>query len=190
MLACTLGAMPGCAVTVMGQAPSARPATQGVGDSARTPVSAGSDAGWYAGIASGWYFPIQRWRTPYVLGGGGNFFAGREFTEHVDAQLDVNMWLLSGTPRSTWDFKAAPSLVWTPGRGRILPFASAGIGVDVQTNYPSRTSAIGAMIPLGGGVRFGLGSKSSLFIAAQYYLLFRPVTTRDVPLLGGFRVGF
>jgi hypothetical protein len=146
--------------------------------------------GWYVGIASGWYFPIQEWPTAYRLGGGGAYFVGREFTSRWAIQDDVNMWLLSGSTRSTWDLKTGPTIVWTPSESRVSPLFLAGIGLDAQTNYPTRTSTGGLMVPVGAGVLFRMSGRGKAFVEGMHYLLFRPVATRDIPLLAGFRLGF
>src|SRR5262249_5358678 len=70
--------------------------------------------GWCAGIASGWYFPVQAWPTTYRLGGGGMFQLGDQMNRHWAIQLDLNMWLFSGNGRDTWDLKAGPVVLWTP----------------------------------------------------------------------------
>src|SRR5262245_52310731 len=106
-----------------------------------------SEVGWYVGIASGWYFPIQQWPTAYVLRGGVTYFVGRRLDPQWGVQLDVNMWLLSGSQRSTWDMKTGPTLQWMPSAARVAPFALVGVGVDLQTNYPARSSTVGAMVP-------------------------------------------
>jgi hypothetical protein len=151
----------------------------------------GRDAeGWYVGIASGWYFPIQQWPTAYRLGGGGAYFVGKELASRWAIQDDVNMWLLSGSTRSTWDLKTGPTITWTPAESRVSPLFLAGIGLDVQTNYPARTSAGALMVPVGAGVLFRVNNRGKAFVEGMHYLLFRPVTTRDIPLLAGFRLGF
>jgi hypothetical protein len=151
--------------------------------------SAASD-GWYAGIASGWYFPIQAWPTTYQLGGGGMFLVGAQINPHWAVQFDLNMWLFSGNGRDTWDLKTGPVLVWTPSARRIAPFFLAGMGVDFQTTYPEQVSRLAPMTSVGGGVRFAMGARSGFFVEVRHHFVLRPVTTRDVPVLVGFRLGF
>lgn len=157
------------------------------------PRSAQSDSttneGWYVGIASGWYFPIQAWQSAYRLGGGGTFILGDQINRHWAIQFDGNMWLLSGSGKDTWDLKAGPSVIWTSSGRAIAPFVSAGFGFDFQTDYPGKVSTIAPMIPVGLGLRFAMGTKSAFFIEARNYFVFRSVTTRDIPLLAGFRIG-
>jgi hypothetical protein len=77
-------------------------------------VDSNAGKGWYAGIASGWYFPVQAWPTTYRLGGGGMFLLGEQINRHWAVQWDLNMWLFSGSGRDTWDLKTGPAIVWTP----------------------------------------------------------------------------
>jgi hypothetical protein len=144
--------------------------------------------GWYAGIASGWYFPTQRWNSPYTVGGGGTLLLGRETGRHWAVQIEANMWLLSGSAQDTWDLKAGPVVTWTAG-SVLAPFAFAGLGVDVQTSYPARSSTVGPMVPVGAGLRFAIGPDRAVFMQSAYYVVFRSVATRDIALLGGFKVG-
>jgi len=149
-----------------------------------------SSIGWYTGVASGWYFPIHHWPTAYVLGGGGTYFVGREISGALAVELDVNMWLLSGSDRSTWDMKSGPMIRWTPRRGRIAPFGLAGLGIDLQSDYPARATSVTPMLPLGVGFQAVVTGRSDFFVEAMHYVVFRPVATRDIPLLAGFRLGF
>lgn len=141
---------------------------------------------WYAGIASGWYFPIRKWPSTYTLGGGGSFVLGRRFAAGWAVQLDANMWLCSGSGLDTWDIKVTPQLVHAFGRRRLAPFVLTGLGVDYQISYPARASSVSVVVPAGIGLRWQLHSRSSLFLEAIHYSLFSPVTTRDIPVLAGF----
>jgi hypothetical protein len=154
-----------------------------------TPASSAA-IGWYTGVASGWYFPIQHWPTAYVLGGGGTYFTGRQVSSTVGVELDVNMWLLSGSERSTWDMKSGPIVRWTPRPGRVALFGLTGLGVDLQTNYPARATNVAPMLPLGLGVQAVVTGRSDCFVEAMHYVVFRSVATRDIPVLAGFRLGF
>jgi hypothetical protein len=98
------------------------------------------------------------------------------------------MWLLSGSAQDTWDLKAGPVITWTTGRV-FAPFAFAGLGIDLQTNYPARSSTVGPMVPVGAGLQFTIGPERVVFIQSAYYVVFRSVATRDIALLGGFKVG-
>jgi hypothetical protein len=160
---------------VDGQAPSA---------------STGSTAPWYAGIATGYYFPVQQWPTAYRLGGGGTLIVGRSIGPHWAVQLDANQWLLSGSARSTWDMKAGPMVKWLARGSGAAPFVLAGFGIDAQTNYPSRSSTSSMMVPVGIGVEAQRFSNGAVFVEAMHYFVFRSVETRDIPLLLGFRLGF
>jgi hypothetical protein len=149
----------------------------------------GEGSAWYAGIGTGWYFPIQQWPTNYRLGGGGTLFVGRSLGPRWALQLDANQWLLSGSARSTWDFKAGPMLKWTARTSAASPFVLAGVGFDAQTNYPSRQSTSSAMIPVGLGFQTHPRHNAAIFIEAMHYFVARPVATRDIPLLLGFQLG-
>jgi hypothetical protein len=144
--------------------------------------------GWYAGIASGWYFPVQAWPTRYQLGGGGMFLLGDQVSRHWAVQMDLNMWLFSGDGRDTWDLKTGPVFLWTPNGRGIEPFLLAGAGVDFQTNYPAQVSRIAPMMTVGAGVRFAMGGRGAFFLETRDYFILRSVTTRDVPVLAGFRL--
>jgi hypothetical protein len=148
------------------------------------------NTGWYAGIASGYYFPVQAWPTTYQLGGGGMFLLGDQLNRHWAVQLDLNMWLFSGNGRDTWDLKTGPVLVWTPSERTIAPFFLAGAGVDFQTDYPAQVSGLAPTMSVGAGVRFAMGVRNAFFIEARQHFVLRSVTTRDVPVLAGFRLAF
>jgi hypothetical protein len=154
------------------------------------PVDLKVSQGWYAGIASGWYFPIQAWPTTYQLGGGGLFLLGAQINRQWAVQFDLNMWLFSGNGRDTWDLKTGPVLLWTPRDHGIAPYFLAGPGVDFQTNYPQQVSRVAPMMSIGAGVRFAMGARSAFFVEARHHFVLRPVTTRDIPVLAGFRLGF
>jgi hypothetical protein len=156
----------------------------------KPPADSSASSGWYAGIASGWYFPIQAWPTTYQLGGGGMFLLGDQLNRHWAVQLDLNMWLFSGNGRDTWDLKTGPVILWTPSDRRLAPFLLAGAGVDFQTNYPEQVSRLAPMMTVGAGVRFAMGVRNSFFVETRHYFVLRSVTTRDIPVLTGFRLGF
>lgn len=155
---------------------------------ART-ATRGPEPTWYAGIATGWYFPVQQWPTAYRLGGGGTVFVGRTIAPQWSVQLDANQWLLSGSARNTWDMKAGPMVKWLIRDAGARPFLLAGVGVDAQTDYPSRRSTSAMMLPVGIGVEARSGSNGAVFVEAMHYFVVRSVETRDVPLLLGFRLG-
>jgi len=153
-------------------------------------ADARGNTGWYAGIASGYYFPAQAWSTTYQLGGGGMFLLGEQLNPHWAVQLDLNMWLFSGNGRDTWDLKTGPVLVGTPSDRTIAPFFLAGAGVDFQTDYPAQVSRLAPTMSVGAGVRFAMGVRNAFFIEARQHFVLRSVTTRDVPVLAGFRLAF
>ena len=149
----------------------------------------GAEPTWYAGIATGWYFPVQQWPTAYRLGGGGTVFVGRSIAPRWSVQLDANQWLLSGSARNTWDMKAGPMVKWLVRDSGARPFLLAGVGVDAQTDYPSRRSTSAMMLPVGIGVEARSGSTGAVFVETMHYFVLRAVETRDIPLLLGFRLG-
>src|SRR5262249_35329031 len=71
----------------------------------------------------------------------------------------------------------------------ITPFLLAGAGVDFQADYPAQVSRLAPMMTFGGGVRFAMGARSAFFVETRGHFILRSVTTRDVPVLAGFRLG-
>jgi hypothetical protein len=118
------------------------------------------------------------------------FLLGEQINHHWAAQWDLNMWLLSGSGRDTWDLKTGPVVLWTPSGRRVSPFFLGGAGVDFQTDYPQRVSRLAPMISIGAGVRVSMGVRNAFFVETRHYFVLRSVTTRDVPVLAGFRLAF
>jgi hypothetical protein len=148
-----------------------------------------SSGGWYAGIASGYFFPIRKWDSSYTVGGGGDFFGGYQINAHLAVEIGVNMWLLAGDNNNTWDLKLLPELKWSPFSWKLRPYVFAGVGSDYQLNHPSGTSTWNAVVPLGAGIRWDVHPKYRIFLeAAHYFVLGPPVATEDVPLLFGFSI--
>src|SRR5262249_55195563 len=145
-------------------------------------VDLDASKGWYAGIASGWYFPVQAWPTTYRLGGGGLFQIGDQMNRHWAIQLDLKSLLFFRKGRDTWDLKTGPVVLWTPSVRTVAPFVLVGVGIDFQTNYPEQVSRLAPMAPLGAGVRFAMGQRGAFFLETMHYFVLRSVTTRDIPV--------
>jgi hypothetical protein len=118
------------------------------------------------------------------------FLLGDEINRHWAVQWDLNMWLFSGSGRDTWDLKTGPTILWTPTDSRIAPFFLGGAGIDFQTNYPEQASKLAPMMSAGAGVRFAMGVRNAFFVETIRYFVLRPVTTKDMPVLAGFRLAF
>ena len=118
--------------------------------------------GWYAGMASGQFFPIKKWSSSYWLGGGGNFLLGYKFNSNLSIQLATNMWLLSGDGNDTWDLKILPEVKSNLIGNKWSPYLLAGVGSDHQLNYPGSISTWNVVLPLGFGVEWnGIGRWAS-----------------------------
>src|SRR5215470_15795902 len=120
--------------------------------------------GFYVGIASGEYTPIQKWESSYTLGGGGNIIAGYQLSPNWALQFDWSMWLLSGSGLATWDLKAIPAVKLDLGASRVRPFALAGAGLDAQLNEPESTWTARAVLMLGVGLQAELRPGCRIFV--------------------------
>ena len=147
-------------------------------------------ASWFAGIASGWYFPTKKWTSSYTLGGGGSFLVGYAKNDRWAAQLDANMWLCSGNGIDSWDIKVIPEVTHAFGGGAVAPFALTGVGVEYQRLYPAKTAILAAVVPLGAGVQWRMNGGGRFFIEGIYYIASDRLAAHDFPLLAGFRVPF
>ena len=87
---------------------------------------------WYAGIATGWYFPVASLSSPYSLGGGGVLFAGYQLSSNLSLRLEVNMSMQGGNPHDTWSLRATPEIKWDLGSWRLQPFVWTGVGLAYQ----------------------------------------------------------
>ena len=149
-----------------------------------------SSGGVYVGIATGGYFPIQKWPSSYTLGGGGNLIVGYQFDLHWSLQLDTTMWLLSGDGRDTWDLKVIPQVRLDIGTSVVRPFVLTGFGFNYQLDQPGSSSTIRPVLTAGLGLGYEFRTGCRLFIEVLGYLVFGPVTTKDLPVVAGLVVNF
>jgi hypothetical protein len=147
---------------------------------------------WFTGIASGYYFPIQRFSSPYTFNGGGSYFGGYQLDSRLAFQLEWNNWLLSGGGLDTWDLKIASELKWnfTPSQKKCRPFVLSGIGFNYQLHQPKAVSYRNITFPFGIGLQWYLHPKSCVIIEGLYYLIIGKTTTQAIPALLGYSVGF
>ena len=147
---------------------------------------------WYTGIASGYYFPIQRFPSPYTFNGGGSYFGGYKFSPHLALQMEWNNWLLSGGGLDTWDLKIAVEAKYSliPSEKKYTPFILSGLGYNYQLNQPEAVSYRNITFPFGMGLQFYLHPRSCVFIEGIYYLIIGETKTQAIPALLGYSVGF
>jgi hypothetical protein len=145
---------------------------------------------WYAGIASGWYFPVATLSSPYSLGGGGVLLAGYQLSSSLSIRLEVNQSLLGGSPHDVWSLRATPEIKWDLGRSKLQPFLWTGVGLAYQATYPGPESTATVVVPVGLGLQWNLDSRSRLFVQASYDILFRHLGVQSIPLVGGFEIHF
>jgi hypothetical protein len=146
--------------------------------------------GFYLGIASGQFFPIEKWPSRYTFGGGGDFIGGYQVSEHWALQLDSTMWLLSGGGLDTWDLKVTPQVKADIGPWRLKPIVSAGAGLDYQLDEPSGTSIVRPVLTLAAGAQYEMRPGCRVFVEGIGYLVLGTVTTQDIPLVAGMSVVF
>jgi len=149
-----------------------------------------SSHGWYAGIATGWYFPIERPSSPYSLGGGGILLVGHQLSSRVSLRLEINMSLLGGDPHDTWSLRVTPEVKWDLFGGRFTPFVWSGAGLAYAAVYPGPDSAATLVIPVGVGIQWDVDSRTRLFVQANYDILLKHLSVQSIPLVGGFEVHF
>jgi len=65
---------------------------------------------WYAGIASGWYFPVAKLSSPYSVGGGGILLIGYQLSSQLSIRLEVNQSLQGGSPHDVWSLRVTPEI--------------------------------------------------------------------------------
>ena len=145
---------------------------------------------WYAGIASGWYFPVATLSSPYSLGGGGILLVGHQLSSSLSLRLEVNQSLQGGSPHDTWSLRVTPELKWDLGSWRLQPFVWTGVGLAYQATYPGPVSTATVVIPVGLGLQWNLDSRSRLFVQASYDILFKHLSVQSIPLVAGFEVHF
>ena len=145
---------------------------------------------WYAGIATGWYFPVASLSSPYAVGGGGVLLLGYQLSPNLSLRLEVNQSLRGGSPHDVWSLRAAPEIKWEIGSGRLQPFVWTGIGMAYQATYPGPESAATVVIPVGLGLQWNIDSRSRLFVQASYDILFRHLSVQSIPLVAGFEIRF
>jgi hypothetical protein len=149
-----------------------------------------SSRSWYAGIATGWYFPIERPSSPYSLGGGGVLLLGHQLSSRLSLRLEINMSLLGGDPHDTWSLRVTPEIKWDLFGGRLTPFLWSGAGLAYAAVYPGPESAATLVIPVGVGIQWDLDSRTRLFVQASYDILLKSLSVQSIPLVGGFEVHF
>jgi hypothetical protein len=149
-----------------------------------------SSRGWYAGIATGWFFPIEHPSSPYSLGGGGILLVGHQLSSRLSMRLEVNMSLLGGDPHDTWSLRVTPEIKWDLFAGRLTPFLWTGAGLAYAAIYPGPESAATLVIPVGAGIQWDLDSRTRLFVQVSYDILLKHLGVQSVPLVGGFEVHF
>ncbi len=149
-----------------------------------------STRSWYAGIATGWYFPVAKLSSPYSVGGGGILLVGCQLSSNLSLRLEVNQSLQGGTPHDTWSLRATPEIKWDLGMWRLQPFVWTGVGLAYQATYPGPVSTATVVIPVGVGLQWTLNSHSRLFVQASYDILFKHLSVQSIPLVGGFEVHF
>ena len=149
-----------------------------------------SSFGWYAGIATGWYFPVEAPSSPYSLGGGGTLLVGHQLSPSLSIRLEVNMSLLAGDPHDTWNLRVTPELKWDIGPWRLKPFLWTGVGLASEASYPGPVSIATVVVPVGAGVQWDLDSRTRLFVQVNYDLLPRHFSVQSIPLMAGFEVHF
>jgi hypothetical protein len=145
---------------------------------------------WYAGIASGWYFPVATLSSPYALGGGGVLLVGYQLSSSLSIRLEVNQSLLGGSPHDVWSLRATPEIKWDLGSWRLQPFLWTGVGLAYQATYPGPESTATVVVPVGLGLQWNLDSRSRLFVQASYDILFKHLSVQSIPLVGGFEIHF
>jgi len=145
---------------------------------------------WYASIATGWYFPIERPSSPYSLGGGGVLLVGRQLSSRLSLRLEVNMSLLGGDPHDSWSLRATPEIKWDLFGGRFTPYLWTGAGLAYAAVYPGPETAATLVIPVGVGIQWDLDSRTRLFLQANYDILLKHLCVQSIPLMGGFEVHF
>ena len=149
-----------------------------------------SSRSWYAGIATGWFFPIERPSSPYSLGGGGVLLLGHQLSPRLSLRLEVNMSLLAGDPHDTWSLRVTPEIKWDLFAARLTPFLWSGAGLAYAAVYPGPDSAATLVIPVGVGVQWDLDSRTRLFVQMNYDILLKHLCVQSIPLVGGFEVHF
>lgn len=155
-----------------------------------TETESPSSRSWYAGIATGWYFPVERPSSPYSLGGGGVLLFGHQLSSRLSLRLEVNMSLLGGDPHDTWSLRVTPEIKWDLFAGRLTPFLWTGAGLAYAAVYPGPESAATLVIPVGVGIQWDLDSRTRLFVQANYDILLKHLSVQSIPLVGGFEVHF
>jgi len=145
---------------------------------------------WYAGIATGWYFPLEKPASPYSVGGGGVLLVGYQLSPSVSLRLEVNMSLLGGEPHDVWSLRVTPEIKWDVGPWRLSPFLWVGAGLAYQSIYPGPESTGTLVIPVGVGLQWKLDSRTRFFVQASYDILLKRLSVQSIPLLGGFEVHF
>ena len=153
----------------------------------RPPPSVGS---WYAGIATGWYFPVERLSSPYAVGGGGDLILGYQLSSTLSLRLEVDMALVAGDPHDTWSLRVTPEVKWDLGSWTLQPFVFGGVGLAYQATHPGPVSAATVVFPVGAGLQWNLASGTRLFVQASYEILLKHLSVQSVPLLGGFEIHF
>jgi len=147
---------------------------------------------WYSGIASGYYFPTQRFSSSYTFNGGGSYFGGYQITPNTGLQIEWNNWLLSGGGLDTWDLKIVSEILCglTPPERTSRPTVLCGFGLNYQLNQPGAISYTNFTCPAGLVIQWHLRPRSSIFVESIYYFVFGKTTTRSVPCLLGYSIGF
>ena len=145
---------------------------------------------WYAGIATGWYFPVATLSSPYSLGGGGVLLVGYQLSSSFSLRLEVNQSLRGGSPHDTWSLRMTPEIKWDLGSGRLQPFLWTGVGLAYQATYPGPVSTATLVIPVGLGVQWNVDSRSRLFVQASYDILLEHLGVQSIPLVAGFELRF
>jgi hypothetical protein len=145
---------------------------------------------WYAGIGSGWYFPIQTVPSSYALGGGGVLLLGYQLSSNLSLRLEVNQSLRAGDPHDIWNLRATPEIKWDLGTWKFKPFVWTGVGLAYQATYPGPSTTATVVIPVGVGLQWDLNSRTRFFVQANYDILLKRLSVQTVPLMGGFEIHF
>jgi len=164
----------------------------------RSPVARGAEdeqtqpsvRSWYAGIATGWYFPVERLSSPYSVTGGGDLLLGYQLSSNLSLRLEVNMSLVAGDPHDTWNLRVTPEIKLDLGSWTLQPFVWTGVGLAYEMTYPGPVSTATVVLPVGVGLQWTLDSRVRLFVQVSYEILLKHLCVQSVPLLGGFEIHF